>query len=598
MGLSSTANQAPIKADAITIQRRLAAIVFCDVVAWSRLVAHSDTRALSDWSGLRERVLLPLCERFNGRVVEVAGDALIVEFASVVSAANWAFEVQQSAIASRAEHAEALSLRIGITVDDVLPDGEKIVSDGVNIAARIQQLGDADEILVTSTVVEMLHNKTSFLFDDRGEKTLKNIDRPIRVFQLVGREAQSRIRMRPHLAWSSRPGIAVLPFRERGTDISGSYFGEGITDEIVTRLSKSRSLYVISRATAARYVSIQHDTHAIADELGVRYLLTGTVQRANDQLRLYAELTDAHQGRLVWSERYDGQYSQIFEIQASISASIVAVIEPNVERIEAVRAATKPTHSLTAYEFLMRGQAVLYSLDHTDFAAARDNFEQALALDPRFARAHAYMGWWYNFAIGEGMTTNFAADKEAAVRHAALAVEHDATDVFALAVQGHVTAFLRGDAAAGARLFERALSIDDSSAFAWGLSASTYCFLGQYEEALERIRSALRLSPFDPMHFFFSAAVAIAEFGAERLEQAVTAAERALHAHPRFAPARRIQCAALGLLGDVASARKAVDALLVIAPDFSVDAFTAWYPLVEPARSRLRQGLIASGLPM
>lgn len=598
MGSESTAAQEFFPTNTVSVQRHLAAIVFCDVVAWSRLVAHSDAGALKDWSGLRIRVLLPLCQQFNGRVVEVAGDALIIEFASVVSAANWAFEVQQQAIANRAERSEALSLRIGIAVDDVLMDGEKIVGDGVNIAARIQQLGEADEILVTSTVVDMLHNKTAFVFDDRGEKTLKNIDRPIRVFQVIGREAKSRIRMRPHLAWSSRPGIAVLPFRERGNDISGSYFGEGITDEIVTRLSKSRSLYVISRATAARYVSMQRDTHAIADELAVRYLLTGTVQRANDELRLYAELTDAHQDRLVWSERYNGKSSQIFEIQASISASIVAAIEPNVERIEAVRSASKPTHSLTAYEFLLRGQAVLYSLDGRDFAAARENFEQALALDPRFARAHAYLGWWYNFAIGEGISTNMAADREAALHHAARAVEHDATDVFALSVLGHVTAFLRGDANAGASLFERALSIDDSSAFAWGVGASTYCFRGQYDEALERIRSAMRLSPFDPMYFFFSAVVSIAEFGAERLEQAVTAADRALQAHPRFVPARRIQCAALGLLGDTTCARKAADALLLIVPDFSIEEFTAWYPLVEPARSRLRQGLIASGLPM
>jgi adenylate cyclase len=577
--------------------RRLAVVVFCDVVGWSKLVAQSDSDALHDWSELRTCLLVPLCERFCGRIVEIAGDALIVEFSSVVYAANWAVEVQRRSAAARGEAKGLLSLRIGIAVDDVLVDGEKIVGDGVNIAARIQQLGEADEILVTSAVVDLLHNKTRFVFDDRGEQTLKNIDRPIRLFQILGTEERSRIRRRPHLAWNSRPGIAVLPFRERGMDSDSSFFGEGITDEIITRLSKSRSLYVISRASTARYSALIVETKAVAEELGVRYLLTGTVQRTNDQLRIYAELTDAQLDRLVWSERFQGKSSEIFEIQASIATGIVAAIEPSVERVEAMRAVAKPTHSLSAYEYLLRGQASLYSLERSDFLDARGNFEKALTLDNRFARAHAYLAWWHNFAIGEGISADPSVDREAALRHASLAVEHDAADVFALAVQGHITSFLRGDTNAGIALFDRALAIDDSSAFAWGLSASTLCFRGQYEEALQRIQSALRLSPFDPMYFFFSAVVSIAEFGAGRLENAVSAAQSALQVHPRFVPARRIQCAALAILGDLRGARVAADALLLIDPDFRVETFSAWYPLVEPARASLRDGLLASGLP-
>lgn len=578
--------------------RRLAAIAFADVVGWSALIERDDLAAMLAWRDLRSTVVEPLCVKHNGRIIEIAGDAVIVELTSAVAAARWAMELQGRADAHCANRPVKLRLRVGVTVDDVLVESGKVVGDGVNIAARLQQLGEPGDVLITSTVADLIHNKTDFLFEDMGHRALKNIDRSVRVLRLVSLKDATRIRRRPHLEWASRPRIAVLPFTERGVDPTGAYFGDGITDEIITRLSKSRSFYVIARASTSRYVGQKIDTKFVAEELGVRYLLTGNVQRSGNQLRINAELVDAQLDQLVWTERFLGSSEQIFEIQASIAAGIAAAIEPNVERLESVRAFSKTTHSLSAYDCLLRGQAQLYSLNRDEFSEAKRNLEQAIALDSQLGRAHAYVAWWHNFAIGEAISSDANHDKERAMHHATRAVDIDGSDAVSLAVLGHVSAFLYGRLDDANHLFDQALKINDSSAFAWGVSASTCCFSGKFDEALERIKSARQLSPFDPLIFFFTAVISIAEFGADRLERAIDAAQQSLRIHPRFLAPRRILCAALALHGADNRAREAGRQLMQIDPTFRVDAFCAWYPLPQATCARLRQGLLAAGLPV
>lgn len=586
-----------VGADSNTSWRRLAAVVFADVVGWSALIGRDDIAAMLAWKRLRTEVVEPLCELHGARVIEVAGDALIVEMHSVVAAAHWAMALQANAQAFGSTQTIHLRLRVGITIDDVLLDREKVVGDGVNVAARLQQMGEAGDVIITAAVADLLHNKTTYVFEDLGDRGLKNIERPVRVLRMLQQKDGARIRARPHLAWGTRPRIAVMPFAERGAGAGEGYFGDGITDEIVARLSKSRSFYVISRTSTSRYAGQTFDSKALADELGVRYLLTGSVQRSGGQLRINTELTDAQLDLLIWNERFLGSSDDIFQIQASIAGGIAAAIEPNVERIEALRTLSKPTHSLSAFECFLRGQAQLYSLKRDEFTEAKQNLVQAIALDPQFGRAHAYLAWWHNLAIGEGLSSEPILDKALALHHASRAVEIDPADAQSLAVLAHVSAFLHGRLDAAHQMFDEAIKVNDSSAFVWGVSASTCCFRGEYDEALQRLQSARKLSPFDPMLFYFTAVAAIAEFGLERLEPAIDAAQRSLRTHQSFLPARRMLCAALALKGHHEAARQAGVELLAIEPKFRVGAFCSWYPLPPRALGRLRQGLLEAGLP-
>ena len=582
------------------IARRLAAIVFADVAGWSRLIEQNDVETLREWKALRVGVIEPKIAEHRGRLLEVAGDAVLIEFPSAVAAVAWALDLQRSlAHPEPDEPASALTLRFGVNVEDVIVDEDMLIGDGVNIAARIHQLAAPGEIVVTAAVHDYVWNKMPATFVDLGERELKNITRPVRIYRVERTGTGSSIppRSQPHLSWAKRPGVAVLPFRDLGSAPDQGYFGEGMTEDIINGLARSHSLYVIARNSTLRYRDRQKDARDIAAELGVRYILDGTIRRYASRLRISAELIDAVNNRNVWAEKFDGSDAEIFEFQDRIASSIVGALEPRLYQIEAARALEKPTESLDAYECVLRALSLLYTFNDRDFAEARRYLERSISLDPHYGQAHAYLAWWCILAVGEGRTTDPVGEGERAVRAATTAVELDPDDAFSLAVAGHVHAFLRKRLDTAVDMFDRALSRNENSAFAWGLGGSTLCFLGRPDEALERLRNAWRLSPFDPLNFFFVTVAGLAEFVAGRYDQALGWLRKAERMNPRFAPCHRTLTASLALSGDIDGARIAAANLLTVEPRFRVSEFVSWYPLQPKDLERLGTGLRLAGLP-
>jgi adenylate cyclase len=582
------------------IDRRLAAIVFADVANFSRHLSQHELETLRRWKAIRLEILEPYAMQHRGRVVEMAGDALLLEFPSAVNALRWAIDVQRAVVA-RCDVSDppALSLRIGINVEDVIVDGGVLQGDGVNIAARIHQAAEPGQIVVTSTVREYVNTRLAVTFHDLGTPRLKNIARQVHVFAVEWVETGARDAAdQPYLQWSTRPTLAVLPFRNIGEREDDSYFGEGITEDIITGLSRSRSFYVIARTSTLRYRDRSKDLRQIAGELDVRYILDGSVRRRESVLRINSELIDVTTNRPIWARRFEGANDNVFEFQDRIVAEIVGSLEPRVHAVEAARVRGRPTESLDAYDCVLKALSQLYLFTDASYRETEVLLQRAIALDPAYAQAHAYFAWRLNFWVGEGRSLDPGADKERAISASQRAVELDAEDAFALTVAGHILSFFGQRPHEGLELLENALQLNENSAFAWALSALTLSYQARPDEALERLRNAARLSPFDPLNFYFWIVAGIAEFVAGRYGEAIAWLRKSHRANPRFIACLRMLAASLALSGDEASARSLAHELLAIEPSFRISKFLAWYPLVRADDlTRLGIGLRAAGLP-
>lgn len=582
------------------IDRRLVAVAFADVAGYSRLMALNDVETVRRWKALRTEVIEPHMNRHGGRISDLAGDGLLAEFTSVVSAVRWACDVQRALLRINSEpDSFALRLRIGINVEDVIDDNGMLSGDGVNIASRIHQAAEPGQIVVTGVVRDFVANRLSVVFHDLGSPPLKNIIRPIRVFIVEWvEEGKSASTLQPYLQWSSRPTVAVLPFRTIGGSEDESYFGDGITDEIITGLSHSRGLYVIARSSTLRYRDRAKELRQIASELDVRYILDGSVHRQQTRLRIKCELQDMVANRLIWSERFDGSTDALFDFQDSITTSVLGRLEPRVRAVEAAQVRDHPTESLDAYHCVLKALALLYLFTAESYQAAGKLLERAIALDPSYPQAYAYLAWWLNFRIGEGWSENPAADRARALVVSQRAVELDSEDPFVLTVGGHILSFIGKRPAEAIDLFDQALALNQNSAFAWGLSALTLAYLGRPDEAMGRLQNVWRLNPFDPLNFYFWIVAGIAEFVAGRYDEAIAWMRKCKRANPRFIACLRMLAASLALSGNEMDARVVAQELMAIEPSFRVSTFVSWYPLQRAEDlARLEAGLLAAGLP-
>jgi TolB-like protein/tetratricopeptide (TPR) repeat protein len=543
----------------------------------------------------------PHMERQGGRVTQMAGDAVLVEFPSVVNAVRWAADVQRTQ-RSRRDEADhfVLQLRIGINVEDVIDDDGVLQGDGVNIAARIHQAAEPGQIVVTAAVRDYVLNRLPVAFHDLGTPPMKNINRPVRVYMVEWIEGgKSDLIVQPYLQWASRPTVAVLPLRTIGGTDDDRYFGDGITDEIITGLSRSRGLYVIARSSTLRYRDREkRDLRQIASELDVRYVLDGSVQRQATRLRISTELTDVVANHPIWAERFEGLTNELFEFQDRITASVLGSLEPRVRAVEAARVGDRPTESLDAYHCVLKAMSLLYLFTPEGYQTAGELLERAIALDSSYAQAHAHLAWWLNFRIGEGWALDPDADRARALEVSQRAIELDREDAFVLAVGGHILSFLGRKPREAIDIFDQALAINQNSAFAWGLSALTLAYLGRADEALGRLQNVWRLNPFDPLNFYFWIISGIAEFIAGRYDEAIAWLRKSKRANPRFIACLRMLTASLALSGDEADARAVAQELLAIEPSFRVSTFVSWYPLQRPDDLvRLETGLRTAGLP-
>ena len=582
------------------LKRRLAAIAFVDVAGYSRLIDTDEAATIRRWKALQAELIKHMA-RLGGHVVDTAGDSLMIEFTSIVNAVRWAIEVQRSQ-ASGPDHSNhsVLRLRIGINVEDVIDDEGVLRGHGVNVAARIHQAAEPGQIVVTAAVRDYVMNRLSVAFHDLGMPPLKNITRPVRIFALGWNgHAEGELSSQPYLLWSARPTLAVLPFRTIGGADGDSYFGEGITEDIITGLSRSRSLYVVARNSTLRYRDrAKKDLRQTALELDVRYVLDGSVRRQGTHLRINADLTDVVADRAIWAQRFDGTTDELFEFQDRITATILGSLEPHLQLAEVARIRGRPTDSLDAYDCVLKAMSRLYLFKKHSLREAAELLERAIALDPSYAQAHAYLAWCLAFRIGEGRSPDPDADKARALAASQSAIELDTQDAFVLAVAGHVNSFLNGKPEEAVDFFEEALTLNQNSAFAWGLSALTFAYLGRADVAMERLQNVWRLSPFDPLNFYFWIVAGIAEFVAGRYDEAIAWLRKSRRANARFVACLRMLAASLAQAGDEAAAQAVARELLALEPSFRISTFVSWYPLQRTGDlARLEVGLRVATLP-
>jgi len=555
------------------VQRRLAAIVAADIVGYSRLMEADEDGTLARVKALRADLLEPKVAAYGGRIVKTTGDGTLIEFPSAVDAVQHAIEVQGETArrGMGVPDGQRIVLRMGINLGDIIVEGDDIYGDGVNIAARLEGLADPGGICISGTVLEHVRNKLDIAFDDLGSQALKNIAKPVHVYRVsLGRVERKPA---PALALPDRPSIAVLPFTNMSGDPAQEYFVDGIVEDIITGLSRIKWLFVIARNSTFTYKGRAVDVKQIGRELGVRYVLEGSLRKAGNRVRIIGQLIDATTGAHVWAERYDRPIDDIFELQDEITMSVVGAIEPSLRRVEIERAKRKRVENLDAYDLYLRAYPYAHTGMPDDVDKALELLTEALSLQPDYAAAlAAAAGCYEQRYVWRGRRE---ADKVAALRHARAAIANGADDATALASAGFVISLLDLDYETALDAIDRALVLSNSSAHALGLGSIVLAWSGNSAQAIEYGERALRLSPFDPSIWIPHIGVSIAHFGAGRFDEAATAAGRAAQANPRFSIPCILQAAALSRAGRTDEAKVIARRLLELQPEFTVSDFVA-----------------------
>ena len=579
-------------------QRRLAAILAADVAGYSRLMGSDDEGTLAGLKACRELIDLK-SKQHRGRIVNTPGDSALVEFASAVDAARCAMEIQKEMAERNAVIPEdrRIELRIGVNVGDVIVDDRgDIFGDGVNVAARLEGLAEPGGICVSSRVQEDAEGKLEVSFENAGEKQLKNIARPVRVYCV--RLGGAALSSRPALPLPDRPSIAVLPFQNMSGDPEQEYFADGIVEEIITALSRFKQLFVIARNSSFTYKGRAVDVKQVGRELGVRYVLEGSVRKTAGRLRITGQLLDATTGVHLWADRFDGVMGDVFDLQDQVSESVVGTITAKLEQAEIERAKRKRTESLDAYDCYLRGLASFHVWTREEMSEALLLFHKAIDLDPGFASAHAMAARCYLLRKNNGWMTEPAREMAEAERLAQRAVELGRDDADVLCIGGLVIARIDQHLHAGAALINRALILNPNLVTAWFTSGFVRNYLGEPELAIEHFMRAMRLSPFDPLVHVMYAGIAAAHFLAGRYDEASSWAEKALLEQPNFLPGMRMVAASHALAGRLGDAQEAMGRMRQIDPALRITTLSDFYPFrgTEDC-ARYAEGLRKAGLP-
>jgi adenylate cyclase len=556
--------------------RRLAAIMAADVAGYSRLVEQDEAGTLARLTMLRAEVIEPLLAEHRGRLVKLMGDGLLAEFVSVVDAVACAVAIQGRCPAD-------FALRIGINLGDVVVEADDLYGDGVNVAARLEGLAEPGGIVVSGTAWDHLHGQPDLRFASLGEQQLKNIARPVRAYRLAGGAAPAAATP------AARPSIAVLPFDNLSGDPAQAYFSDGITEDLITELSRFRDLIVLARHSSFALRGQALGAVEIGRRLGVRFLLEGSVRRAGERVRVTAQLIDAASGDHLWAERYDRALDDIFAVQDEVVATIAATLEGRIHAAGVERAKRKPTDDLAAYDCVLRGRERLAAYDADANAAARGFFERAIALDPDYALAHAFLA----LTIFSEVWGDAAAERQASCLALALrAVQLDPTESRCHRILAMILLTAREFERAGHHA-DRSVTLNPNDGDAAAYRAYILSFLGRPAEALADIRRALALNPFHPAWYWTAFARALQGVGQHA--DAIAAFERIellrYHHHARLAISHTA-------LGHAEEARRCVERAVADKPDFSSGGWVATLPFRHEAdRERLRAELLAAGLP-
>ena len=472
-------------------ERRLAAILAADVVGYSRMIAADEAGTLSALKTIRAEIIDPLIEDHGGRIVKTTGDGVLAEFSSAVDAVNSAMAMQ-SAMAGRDQ---GPSLRIGINVGDVVIDGRDILGDGVNIAARLEGVAEPGGIAFSGAVQEYLRGRVEANFRDGGERELKNIDRPIQVWHWEPKGASRTQGDTPPLP--DKPSIAVLPFDNMSGDPAQEYFADGVVESITAALSRIRAFFVIARNSAFAYKGRPMNVRAIGRELGVAYVLEGSVQRAGNRVRITVQLVETTGGAHLWAEKYDGALDDIFDLQDKITEQVAGALQPSIRLAEIERARRKRPQDLGAYDFTMRALRHVWTLEKDEVARALELLDQGLKIDPEYPLALALAGWCWAQRAVYGWSEDAVADRAMALSQAERAAGVAADDPLTLTVLGTVHSIARNHETARL-ILERAVTIDPNSAWGWSRLGWADAYTLRSESAEEHFQRAEAERPLDP----------------------------------------------------------------------------------------------------
>jgi TolB-like protein/class 3 adenylate cyclase/Tfp pilus assembly protein PilF len=577
--------------------RRLAAILAADVAGYSRLMGADETgTALA----LREHwaAIDPVVKGHGGRIVKTIGDGVLLEFPSIVAAVECAVAVQKLMAERNADVPEdrRMLFRIGINLGDVLIEGDDILGDGVNVAARLEGIAEPGGICLSDSAYQQVRDKMPIEVSDMGEQRLKNIARPVRTYRLrIDGRPQP---VKPTLALPDKPSIAVLPFQNMSADPEQDYFADGVVEEIITALSRMRWLFVIARNSTFTYKGRAVDVRQVGRELGVRYVLEGSVRKAANRVRITGQLIDSATGTHLWADRFEGALEDIFDLQDQVTARVVGTLAPKLEQAEIERAKLKPTERLDAYDYYLRGKANIHQLTQQENSDALAMFYRAIELDPNFASAYGMAAWCYVKRKNFGWMTDPVQESAELERLAKKAAALGKEDAVALYTAGFALAQAAGHLEAGAALLDRALTLDPNLADAWHLSGWVRIHLAEPETAIEHMARAMRLNPLDPLLIGMQNGTAAAHFLAGRYDEASAWAEKALREHPTHAPALRMAASSHALAGRLAQAREVMARLLHIEPTLRVSNVAAFVPFRRPQDfERYFEGLRKAGLP-
>ncbi len=571
------------------MERRLAAILAADVVGYSRLMGADETGTLRRLIELREQVLAPLITEHHGRVVKLIGDGLLVEFASVVDAVTCAV-AWQNGVAEREvadDKDKRLIFRIGINLGDVIVEGEDIYGDGVNMAARLEALAEPGGICISGKVYEEVKSKLPTTFEDLGKQEVKNIPEPVWVFRWTAAAAglmPGTVAAKGVLQLPDKPSIAVLAFDNMSGDPEQEYFSDGISEDLITALSKIRWFFVIARNSTFTYKGQAIEVTQIARQLGVRYVIEGSVRKAGNRVRISAQLIDATTGRHVWAERYDRDLADIFELQDEMTQTIVGAVEPELGAAERARAARKPPETLDAWETYQRGLWHLWSFTRDHNTDAQRVLRRAQELDPGFATAYAFESYSHYLDVMLGYAEAPRESLAAALASAKKALALDDKDAVAYFALGRVYMML-GEHDASVAELETALGLNPSFAQAHHGLGFALVLSGRLEEAVGALDNAIRLSPRDPVLWGTMCFRSVACTLLHQCDAAAEWARRAVH-EPRAAGggywSYATLASALGNLGQTTKAREAVDEALRRKPDLSLTYLKTTLPTKQP----------------
>jgi TolB-like protein/class 3 adenylate cyclase len=587
------------------VKRKLAAILAADVAGYSRLMGADEEGTLARLMTYRHELIDPKIKQHHGRVVKTTGDGILIEFPSVVDAVRCSMDMQQG-MAERNTDVPVenrIEFRIGINLGDVMVERRDLYGDGVNVAARLEALAEPGGICISETVLNHTRDRMRFDVEDAGTQTLKNIARPVHVYRIVvvdpGRRPLAAQTHEPALALPDNPSIAVLPFQNMSGDPEQEYFADGMVEDIISGLSRIGWLFVIARNSSFTYKGKIVDVKQVGRELGVRYVLEGSVRKAGPRVRITGQLIDATTGGHIWADRFDGALEDVFDLQDRVTASVVGAIEPRLQRAEIERAGRKPTGSLDAYDYFLRGMASFHLFTRDSLLEARRLFQRATELDPNYASPYGMAAWCVHLSKTNGWMLDPEREIAEGVRLARRAVAVGKDDPTALWSGGHSLAYLAAEVETGAAYIDRAIVLNPNLAVAWGVSGWLRIYLGEPANAIERLERSRRLSPLDPIAYMGYAGMALAHLLADRYDEAVSWAAKARNEQPNWATSLRVAAIAYALSDRIVEAQEAIARLREIDPALRLSNLERVAPPFRRPEdlARFTEGLRKAGLP-